>query len=233
MENREVVYFWLPAAAEAATVREIGKLAIYTLLTAAYQRGRSQEEKRQCYLVIDEFQRIASENFKIVLEQARSMGISAVLANQTVSDLKTNDTDLRTTVQTNTRFKQCFSSTDLDYQDALMKASGERVTVSPCMGFPPTEIRPKTSLRRWKHVSFATTSLRWEMTLPGQLVQIHRGSGYSQFSGYSIPVTTSYSMSKDVYDERCSASWPEVDERTMVTKRAEVNHDFFRPWTSG
>ena len=127
LREREVVYFWLPAAVEAATVRELAKLALYSLLTAAYRHTREQGSAPRAYLVIDEFQRIASANFKIVLEQARSMGIGAILANQTPADLQTPDTDLRPTVQANTRLKLCFSASDLGQQDELIKASGETI----------------------------------------------------------------------------------------------------------
>ncbi|HRK35090.1 MAG TPA: hypothetical protein PLJ47_10895, partial [Candidatus Hydrogenedentes bacterium] len=94
IREKQVVYFWLPAAVEAATVREIAKLALYSLMNAAYFFDRTNgdgisevdsvdapAQRAQTYLVIDEFQRIASGNFKIILEQARSMGIGAILAN--------------------------------------------------------------------------------------------------------------------------------------------------------
>ena len=55
--------------------------------------GVDRAQTSQCYLVVDEFQRIAGENFRIVLEQARSFGLGAILANQTVSDLNTPSVD--------------------------------------------------------------------------------------------------------------------------------------------
>ncbi|GFO82171.1 MAG: hypothetical protein A49_17980 [Methyloceanibacter sp.] len=77
LEQNQVVYFWLPAALESVSVREIGKLALFSLLSAAIDRQAAGLPRRQAYLVIDEFQRIAGSNFKIVLEQARSFGIGA------------------------------------------------------------------------------------------------------------------------------------------------------------
>jgi hypothetical protein len=74
LEYGQVAYFWLPAAMESISVREIAKLALFSFLTAAIDRQTQGLPRTQAYLVIDEFQRIAGENFKVVLEQARSLG---------------------------------------------------------------------------------------------------------------------------------------------------------------
>lgn len=129
LEHSQVVYFWLPAALESISVREIGKLALYCFLSAAIERQTKRQPVKQSYLVIDEFQRIAGENFKIILEQARSFGIGAILANQSQADLQTADADLRAAVRANTRFKQFFSVTDTAEIDALVKLSGEEIGV--------------------------------------------------------------------------------------------------------
>lgn len=129
IEHRQVAYFWLPAALESISVREIGKLALFCLLTAAIDRQRTTGQRRQVYLVIDEFQRLAGENFKVILEQARSFGLSTILANQTQSDLKTHDIDLTPTVRTNTRTKLYFAVTDPDEVRTLSNASGDEVAL--------------------------------------------------------------------------------------------------------
>ncbi|MBK8183335.1 MAG: TraM recognition domain-containing protein [Candidatus Competibacteraceae bacterium] len=125
VKNREVVYFWLPAAIETASVREIAKLALYTLFTSAYQHQRQYHETPKLWVFVDEFQHVASLNFKLILQQARSMGMGLILANQTNSDLWTNDSNLKDTVQSNTRFKQIFSVSNPQEREELSKASGE------------------------------------------------------------------------------------------------------------
>lgn len=225
--QRQIVYFWLPAALEAASVREIAKLALYSLLNSAYWHVVTQGKAAQTYLVIDEFQRIASENFKIVLEQARSMGVGAILANQTFADLKTNDTDLRPTVQTNTRFKQVFSATDLDQQLALMTASGERFDLR----------------YSWTKSSEGTSSVSAsQVVVPrllrndiieisdaplGSIVHVSRGSGYTQFSGYMTPVRAGWSITKADYDKRAAMPWPEPSESTITVTRPPLEADAF------
>lgn len=230
IENREIAYFWLPAAAETATVRELAKLALYSLLSSAYSHSRLVSEgkaaKRQTYLFLDEFQRIASENLKIVLEQARSMGVGAILANQTFADLKTPSTDLRPVIQGNTRLKLCFSATDLEQQDTLMKASGETMTfnsVSLSSGDSNTtswtaQIGPRLTRNFIIEVSDDPLSA---------IGQISRGSGYSQFWGYSFPFKAYFAVTKKVYEEIQATPWPVESEHTFVPHKRPLEPEYW------
>lgn len=224
--EREVVYFWLPAAVETATVREVAKLALYSLLRAAHLHNRDKAEPDQTFLVIDEFQRIASGNFKVVLEQARSMGVGAILANQTPADLVTADADLRATVQTNTRFKLCFAASDLAQQDDLMKASGEEsgwlrsYSVSDkgsSSGFSETI---QSRLRRNDVIALTDDPM-------GCVAHIARGAGYSQYHGLSLPVSTIFTMSKDRYDALRARAWPSDERGTFLTTRRALDPEAF------
>src|SRR5205807_8135630 len=78
LEEREVAYFWLPTAKESATVSQVGKLVLFNLRTAAHDRQSEGKERRQVFLFIDEFQKLAGENFQQILQQARSAGIAAI-----------------------------------------------------------------------------------------------------------------------------------------------------------
>lgn len=241
IREKQVVYFWLPAAVEAATVREIAKLALYSLMNAAYffdrttgdekHKGGSNDapaQRAQTYLVIDEFQRIASGNFKIILEQARSMGIGAILANQTFADLVTPESDLRPTVESNTRLKLCFSATDLDQQDRIIKASGE--TKDWQFGYSDT---PRG--RTFSFLQQVVPRIRRNNVIEISddpffaVCQIVRGSGYSQYSGYSIPIQTSHAISREEYQRRLAAPWPAKSEATIVVSRAPLPE---KPFTS-
>jgi len=233
IRDKQVVYFWLPAAVEAATVREIAKLALYSLMNSAYFFDRTdvltpEDElldkpslKHQTYLVIDEFQRIASGNFKIILEQARSMGIGAILANQTFADLVTPESDLRPTIESNTRLKLCFSATDLEQQDRIIKASGE--TKDWEFGYSDS---PKGRTFTFTQKIFPRIRRNNVIEIGDDpflaVCQIVRGSGYSQYSGYSIPLQTSYAVSRQEYQRRLLARWPEKSEKTIVVSRAPL-----------
>lgn len=112
LADRQVAYFWLPAALESISVGEIAKLVLFNLRVAAQDWKRSNPDKpRSVILVIDELQRVAGENLQGILQDARSFGIHAILANQSLSDLKSQTGfDLAPTIMTNTRVKFFFTS---------------------------------------------------------------------------------------------------------------------------
>lgn len=112
LERREVAYFWLPAALESISVGEIAKLVLFNLRVAAQDWKRANpSDPRRVILVIDELQRVAGENLQGILQDARSFGISAILANQSLTDLRSpTGFDLAPTIMTNTRAKFFFTS---------------------------------------------------------------------------------------------------------------------------
>jgi hypothetical protein len=112
LKNREIAYFWLPAALESISVGEIAKLVLFNLRTAAQDwKRKNPNDPRRVILVIDELQRVAGENLQGILQDARSFGISAILANQSLRDLRSpTGFDLAPTIMTNTRVKFFFTS---------------------------------------------------------------------------------------------------------------------------
>jgi hypothetical protein len=224
LERRQVVYFWLPAVVESVSAREIAKLALYSLLTACIDRQRNlpPKEWRQAYVFIDEFQRIAGENFRIIMEQARSFGLGVVLANQSVADLVTPDVDLRPTVRTNTRFKRYFSVTDPHDVASLSEASGQELM------YPRTWSQTAGDAPYSEHISNFYMSRSDSQSLKPRLtsndilaisdhpldsiLHVSRGSGYTQFAGLPIPVRCTWPMSRADYDARRFAPWPTQEE---------------------
>ena len=212
LEHRQVAYFWLPAALESISVREIAKLALYSMLTAAIDRKNDAgSDARQSYLIIDEFQRIAGENFKIILEQARSFGISAILANQTPQDLKTADVDLRPTVRSNTRTKMYFSITDPNDERELAESSGQEIAQFRTLMLPGANSGDgaASSWQQSLKPRFTRNDIMSVSDHPNDLIlKVSRGAGYTQFAGMPMIVRTTYAMSRKVYNERMAMPWP-------------------------
>ncbi len=197
LEDREVVYFWLPSAKESAAVSAVGKLVLFNLQTAAQDRQAEGKERRQAFLVIDECQKLAGENFQQILQQARSAGIGAILANQSLSDLKTEDWDLGPTIRTNTRVKIYFSMNEPEDLKMIEEFSGEEIQV---YGEDDTEsIRPRISAKELLALSDHPKRL---------LLQVSSGSGYTQFGGLPIPVETDWPIAKAIAEQRASMPWP-------------------------
>jgi hypothetical protein len=199
LEEREVVYFWLPSALESVSVREVGKLVLFNLRTAAQNRKDARLELRRMFLFIDECQKLAGENFQEVLQQARSGGISVVLANQSLSDLKTADFDLRPTIRTNTRLKMYFSLSEPEEIQMISEFSGEELQIPE---LHETEVyRPRLMTQEILAVS----------DHPQQLfIHVNGGSGYTQFGGLPIPVQTDWPISKSLAVEREMLPWPKL-----------------------
>jgi hypothetical protein len=198
LENREVVYFWLPTVKESIAAKQIAKFVLFCLRAAAGDRENAGHELRQCYLMVDEFQKVAGDNLQGIIQQARSAGIAAILANQSISDLKTPSWDLTPTIRT-VRTKLMFSLTEPEEIKAWRELAGEELQT---FGMNETEeIRGRLSVKDL--ASLTDHPKRF-------LLHVTSGSGYTQFGGLPIPVETDWPISKQLSDERAMMPWPSM-----------------------
>lgn len=223
VRSPHVLYFGLASALEQSSVREIAKLALHSLLVAAVRRGHS---KHQVYLFIDEFQQVVSQDLEIVLRQARSHGIAAILANQTLSDLKKGSVDITSTVQANTRFRQVFSASDLLHQNALIDASGEAMYELFGSGSSQSS-NGSSSVSQSVHEQIGPRLRRNDIIEATDdptrsLVQVTRSHGFTQFGGMMFPMLSPFHIAPDTYRRRQEAPWPRTEDHsgTIVTPLA-------------
>lgn len=226
IEKNEVAYFWLPAAIESISVREIGKLALFCLVSAAIARQRDGMKTKTVYVVVDEFQRLAGENFSILLEQARSFGVSLILANQTLSDLNTPSKDLRPSIRTNTRTKFFFSVTEPEEIENLSSLSGREIVVNRSRSVAKARkgILPNTtdteSFVETISPRLSSQDIQRISDHPNEfLLHVSRGSGFTQFGGLPVPVRTEWPMSEREYERLQSIPWPKPPETTAEQLR--------------
>lgn len=222
IEYGQIVYFWLPGLLESISVREIAKLALFSLLTAAIDRQRQGLETKQVYLVIDEFQRIAGENFRVILEQARSFKVSAILANQSQGDLKTADVDLRSTIRSNTRLKQYFGLSDPHEIADLCDVSGQEVASLHSWEMAAGDVhfvpQGRWEPRLWFYKKSEHEFIKSRLTINDilgvtdhpldSIVQVSRGEGYTQFGGFPFPMRSVWPMRYEDYHDRQKEPWP-------------------------
>ena len=213
----QVVYFHLSSAIGMASTAEMARLALYALLSAA---KTTEGERKQVFLVIDEFQRIVANNLELFLQQARSMNIGVVLANQTLGDLKAAGVDLIPTIRANTRFRQIFAASDLAEQEEIVRTSGETTVYSrsfsrylgSTLGAAGTSSLSETVTPRLRlnDVLLATDH-------PQQsIVSIRRGQGYAQFGGLPFVMTSSHHITQEEYERRKRAPWPDRPGETIT-----------------
>ena len=125
IENNEVIYFYLAGAIDSQSVAEIGRLAVYSLLTACVNHKDRTGKRANAYLLIDEAQAIIAQNTAQVLAQARSYGLAFIMAHQTMSQLnQAGGVDLRELFMGCTGIKQVFSARDPWLQKYVTDMSG-------------------------------------------------------------------------------------------------------------
>lgn len=107
----EILYVHLDSRNNYLLSREVGKLMLYSLMETASQRVKACQ-KRQAFVLIDEFQRLAANNIVELLEDARSSGVSFMLAHQSASSLLNRDADLYGRLFENCSFKQFLTLED-------------------------------------------------------------------------------------------------------------------------
>lgn len=237
VRERQVVYFWLPAAEHSLTAKEITSLALYTFYNAVREWSESNERRQHglsrhdAYLVIDEFQRVASRNFPNILREARAFGLGLILAHQSMSDLQLPDIDLASIVRENTRLKLFFAIQDPAERELFTKLSGQELAIQPSKGY---KLRKKT-IRVPKMKGYDTTEVEYiepsysftpilkTRITTNDIIEtsdypfdyfmlVGQGSGYTQFGGYPIPVRTSWPLPTEVYKSRLDLPWPTADE---------------------
>ncbi|MFO0887927.1 MAG: TraM recognition domain-containing protein [Isosphaeraceae bacterium] len=227
LKEKQVIYFFLSSAIEPTTVSPVARLAMFNLLTAAAQReGRGHP----VYVFIDEFQRIVTENVRLFLEQARSMQLHFILANQTMGQLRRRGLDLVDTVESCTAYKHLFKATDLETLLRLEKASGEALyhenqwDLFAEDGFDTRadadyrdddsrdiQTREGQGPRLERNTLIELSAASWL-----SLVRFTEGSGYTQYSGYLTPIVHEFHITEDQFKARSQEPWPDADGRSTV-----------------
>jgi hypothetical protein len=124
LETPQVLYFNLPTLIGASSGKEIGRLALFSLLSTAVDRRVRRQKTVQCFVFIDEFQQLVSDKISIFLEQARFANLGVLLANQHRGQLQTHGVDILNTVDT-VAFKMTFGASGAEAREAMVKSSGE------------------------------------------------------------------------------------------------------------
>ena len=209
----QVVYINLPSTLGTASSAEIARIALYSLIGSA--RLTPDNERKQVFVFIDEFQRIIANNLELIMQTARSMKVGLILANQSMLDLKKADTDLTPAVRTNTRYKQVFAASNIEELKELIDSSGETLihqrsfmgtfgnAMAIIAGITKVTAGELSSPRlRANDIMLATDAAQQS------IVQIRRGLGYAQFGGFPFVMRSTFHIDQAEYKARKSSQWP-------------------------
>jgi hypothetical protein len=207
VEQGQVVYFSLPSLGETHTVKETGNLGLSTLV-ASVKEYRARGGKRPVTLVIDEFQQMASENFKLILRQTRDLDIRVICATQSESDLMAKETArLLDVVRTNTQTKIYLAVEDPNTIKLLEKAAGVIAYEGPD---GKLDYRPRLTVNDIRHYSgHPDLAICW----------IQRDSGFAAYGGDWFGLRTDFHITQEEYEERASADWPAPTNSTIVAEK--------------
>ena len=226
LEERHVVYFWLPAPTQSMAAKEIGKLALFNLFQAAQARHDNYQPERQVYLVVDEFQRLFGDNLRIILEQARSYGIGAILSNHSAAQLRTDDgKDLWPLINGNTAATLHFGSKDLAELEMLSRLSGEVEETRTSYAVSHGRSQSTAFLHGLTDTEGSTETVSYSSQFSQRfmirdllrifsrrrrfILSVQRNTGFSRFNGEPVVVDGIYTMSKETYQRRQKARWPD------------------------
>ncbi|NQV27696.1 MAG: hypothetical protein HQ518_25380 [Rhodopirellula sp.] len=217
-QQPEIHYFHLSSTLGPGVAPHIARLAVYMLLTTAKLSSRD----KQVYLIIDEFQRIATSNLDYLLQLSRSMGVGVTLANQSIADLRKSGLDI--VIDSNCRYRRWFGVAAWDEQDRLMNGSGE--CVDQLRGW---STQTSTDSQGRQRESFSETGKEFigprltknDIKLVTDddrksIIQLTRGAGYSQYGGMPLVVESDFHITKEEYERRRDSPWPTGEHGTFV-----------------
>lgn len=215
--RQEIFYFHLSSTLGPGSSPEIARLAMFMLLTTA----TLTQNRRQVYLMIDEFQRVAAHNVDTILQLARSMNIGVILANQSMLDLKRDD--LVHVVEANCRYRQWYAVSSTEEQQRLSKSSGETIDVlhseSVSKQRDGFETRTTTTHGTKQFIAprLSVNDIKLASDDPRKSIAlITRGAGYSQFGGMPVIVESDFHISEQEFQARKNAPWPKVGTGSFV-----------------
>jgi type IV secretory pathway TraG/TraD family ATPase VirD4 len=242
IEKNQIIIFCLPALGESSTARSIGCLGINAVMAALKEYKDLHGREKITPVFIDEFQRIASTSVEILMQQGRSHGLSLILSNQTLSDLKTRDAPgLLSSVVNNTNVRQYFGASDPDIEDLLISQSGETLYEEAVYSPEANSIQTTSAAVMEAGLTGGVTSFsapyiklkvgkrhnrtdvkRYSSQSGVSILHCKRESGYTRYSGQWFAMETGYHIDQENFEKRQQSPWPEATEHMIVALRPPI-----------
>lgn len=235
IEKKQVIYFSLESLTDSSSAGEISRLVTYSATSAAREYQERTGKPANVYLVIDEAQEVIAKNISKILAQARSCGLTCILAHQSLSQLKTSDIDLAQEVAENTCVQLCFSARDPDTKKHLAGMSGEVMYYSPSWKqFAQTVGEGDVGMHRALEINGEPAIVDIAEQIGPRLtdddlsevnlnqnqcaISLKRYEGLSRLRG-AFPIHLDFPISKEEFETRSSRTpWPSVPGETINTK---------------
>ncbi len=216
-EEPGIVYWCLPPALSHDMAGCAGRLAIQGLIDASICARRT----RRVFGVVDEFQRAVAEGLELCLEQARSMDLSFVLANQSASQLDRAQQDFSSLVKTCCRTQWTVDTPDPEEQREISQTSGKYIDHLTSISQSGSPNGPGWSKTRQEVVldRLSINAVKLASSSPDlSIITVSRDHSFCQYLGYPNIIRTPHFLSKADYEALRHTAW-EPDEGSIVTQQ--------------
>ena len=182
----------------------------------------------QVDVLIDEASYILDRTLKNIIDQGASMGLRFIIATQDMSQLEAEDPKFAKTVFENCGNKILFTARSANWQEELMKLSGEKAlhhisytvdgwSLSGGNTGPQDSYDGLYSVRREPGPRFERNHLIEISDTPNRAIFIPaQSAGTTQYGGYPVVVDIPFLHRKEKYEYLQSLPWPARTEETIV-----------------
>lgn len=230
----QVVYFYLRGVLDTASVGHLARLALFGTIAAAADHLDKTRELANVTFYADEAQCLLSKNAEVVLEQARSLGVSCVLSHQNFSQLELpGGPDMRQLVQANTAVKRYHSARDPETQKYLAAISGRtpyyelawdqfkgRVAqglFGPRYAFGKINNQPINVKQTIGDRLEAQDISDMNRRLDESILIVERNEGLTQLNG-PVVIRSQFPIDLNTYQRREREPWPSCPGETIVAE---------------
>ena len=210
-------HFHLSTARGPGGAAEIARAVLQSLMNAAATTS-PRERRCQVFVIIDEWPAMVAGNLEYILQQSRSMGISIILANQSMQDVRKPDLDLLPVLMENCNFRQWFSISNPDDQRIMIDLAGQTVEHLRSVGtqYGPQGITQSESFAEVILPRLNVNDLRLASVDDRKsIVQILSDRGYARYGGFPFVMRSEFHIDRAEYERRRNAEWPQGDPGTF------------------
>ena len=213
-----MAYWGLNPLISPIAASEISRVVLGTILAAATS---AKLRKRNLLLVIDEFQQMVAPGvLQLALRQARSLGITVLLLNQTVDDLKTAKNNFVPTVEGNTAIQMWLNASGRDAIDQIQRLGGKYIDHLYAEAFDAQGNRRVSKQEVLVDRYDATTISRVSSERGQFIVRITNNDGYAQYNGIPFVAQADFHLTRTEYLRRCSTAWPAHSAQSVIVGQA-------------
>ncbi len=123
VEERQVVYVYADQFGGTRNL-DVMRLVIF-LLNLVCQKRKECAKDRRVYAVIDEFKDVLSTNLGTVISTAAGNGLSLLMANQSVAQLRSGDIDVAAELSSNVNLRIFLTADSAEDIEDIQRLSGE------------------------------------------------------------------------------------------------------------